>query len=209
MGNINWNNTIAKGPVVHYLDEMSKGVDAQQRLEDLKRGLVAARCNPQLDLAAILTEHLFDPFIAANKAGKLHDYLHDYWFDDQNSTVEFAALQPIAPAYAEGIIKTIELSLSGLRDERPKPIDSWWVVDHPKFEMLNLVNEHCVTLLIMTPRPVGIGAQGIWNPAAEAWSTVQVETGVAMTRRIENRPAKPGAEPVKDVAQVDAGVSRT
>jgi len=193
MSGIHADNSVAKGPVVHYLDELSKGADARQRLQDLQKALKVGRERPYHDLATIFAEHLFQPFIARSE--RLRTYLNDYWFDDRRPTVEFGELQPIAPAYAEGIIKTIDLSLGGMRDGRPKPIDAWWVVDHPKFEMLNLVNEHCVVLLIMTPRPIGIGARGIWNPAAEAWSTVPTSSGGAATHRIDNRPTKSDPEP--------------
>jgi hypothetical protein len=185
MGCIHARNSIAKGPVVYYLDELSKGSDAIQRLRDLQTALVAARDDGYRHIAAILAQHLFEPFMARSE--KLQAYLNNYWFDEGKPTVEFTDLQPIAAAYAEGLIKTIDLSLQGERGGRPKPIDGWWIVDHPKFEVLNLVNEHCVVLLIMTPRPTGIGARGIWNPAAEAWSTLQDPASGTSTERIENR----------------------
>src|SRR5262245_1167276 len=207
MGCIHAENSIAKGPVVHYLDELSKGADAVQRLQDLRSALKASRSLGYANIAAILAEHLFQPFIA--RSGKLELYLNDYWFDATKPTIEFADLQPIAPAYAEGLIKTIDLSLAEGRDGRPKPIDGWWIVDYPKFEILNLVNEKCVVLLIMTPRPTGIGTRGIWNPAAEAWSTVQMPLGHASTERIENRPPKTERVPATIAAtDTDRGADR-
>src|SRR5215475_9245867 len=171
MGVILPDSPIAKGPVVHYLDELSKGEDARLRLEELRRTLEDQRDCGYQDLATILAEHLFKPFTTVARSERIRAYLNDYWFDHRKATVEFTDLQPIAPAYGAGLIKTIDLSLAGVRDGRPKTIDGWWIVDHPRCEIINLTNDHCVTLLIMTPRPVGIGARGIWNPAVEAWST--------------------------------------
>jgi hypothetical protein len=205
MGCIHAGNSIAKGPVVHYLDELSKGADAVQRLQELRRALVAAGDHEYQDIAKVLADHLFQPFMARSE--KLRTYLSDYWFDESKSTVEFASLQPIAPAYAAGLIKTIDLSLVEGRNGRPKPIDGWWIVDHPKFEILNLVNEQCVVLLIMTPRPIGIGARGIWNPTAEAWSTVQTSAGVASTERIDNRITRVEEEPAPIAAIRPTGVA--
>src|SRR5690349_6615055 len=145
MGCIHARHSIAKGPVVYYLDELSKGPDANQRLRDLRTALVAARDRGYRDIASILAQHLFEPFMA--RSGKLQAYLNDYWFDETKPTAEFTDIQPIAAAYTEGLIKAIDLSLEGERDGRPKPIDGWWIVDHPKFEVLNLLNEHCVVLL--------------------------------------------------------------
>jgi hypothetical protein len=205
MGCIHAGNSIAKGPVVHYLDELSKGADAVQRLQELRRALVAAGDHAYQDIAMILAEHLFQPFMARSE--KLRTYLSDYWFDEGKPTVEFTGFQPIAPAYAAGLIKTIDLSLLEGRNGRPKPIDGWWIVDHPKFEILNLVNEQCVVLLIMTPRPIGIGARGIWNPTAEAWSTVQTSAGGASTERIDNRITKVEQEPATIAAIKPTGVA--
>ena len=200
MGCIHAGNTLAKGPVVYYLDELSKGVDAVQRLEELRNALRASREHGYKDVARTLAEHLFQPFTARSE--KLRLYLDDHWFGEAKPTLEFSDLQPIAPAYAEGLIKTIDLSLAEGHNGRPKPIDGWWIVDHPKFEILNLVNEHCIVLLIMTPRPTGIGARGIWNPAAEAWSTVQTLLSGTATERIENRTSSTERLPETLVAVV-------
>ena len=84
----------------------------------------------------------------------------------------------------------MDLSLGQSPHAKPKHIDAWWIVDHPSVEMINLVNENCVTLLIATPRPKLLNPAGIWSERAQAWSTVQAVSGATETRRLQNRPGK-------------------
>jgi hypothetical protein len=195
MGVLPPRNTVAKGPLVHCLDELSKRPDARERLEELQAALLTLRSSDYRRLEEVFEEHLFSHvYDDVQKIRNYRRYLRDYWFDETLATAEFSELQPIAPVYAEGVIKTLDLSLGESPRARPKRIDAWWIVDHPKVEMINLVNENCVTLLIATPRPKLLNPAGIWSERAEAWSTIQGVSGTTETRRHENRPKKEHSE---------------
>lgn len=181
-------NPAAKGVVTHCLDEISKRSNADELLGALASAIAALKAEGYTNLADVFASHLFAHIYTENdKIESFRKYLRDYWFDQSSKKVEFKNLQPIAPVYAEGVLKTISLAR-----EKGLPIDSWWVVDHPSVQMLNLVSDQQVTLIILTPRPEEVPPRGIWSPEAEAWVTAQSdEHEQAETWQIENRPAKP------------------
>jgi hypothetical protein len=122
------------------------------------------------DLELTFDQYIFSPLgVHANRIVAISGYLRSNWFDVDSPDVYFREMQPVAPIIGTGFLKTLELALKG--DPQPKPIDSWWILDYPDVEMINLVSERQVTLLMATPRPAGIHPTGIWEKTAEAYTT--------------------------------------
>jgi hypothetical protein len=121
----------------------------------------------------------------------LCDYLAKNWFSD-DPTAYFPG-QKVAQKYAEGVIRTLELSLNG--KPRPVPINAWWIIQpDPDVRIINLAEvddsgvtvSSSVTLLICTPMPPITGApssKSLWGDA-EAWVTSH-EGDAVVTHQIE------------------------
>jgi len=170
----------SKGPILYYLDEMSKRPNARELLERFGRALAEGAGSDYGDLIMTCDHHLFSP-LKVESVQKISDYLRIYWFDPSSADIYFPALQPIAPVLAIGIAKAIELSLR--QEGAVIPIDSWWIVDQPDVKVTNLVSPRQITLLFSTPRPPGSYPFGIWSKTAEAYSTAR--TGI-VTQRFDN-----------------------
>ena len=181
----------AKGPIPHWLDRCSVGPDARTRLQALRDAL--RKIGP--DYKGL--EEVFDTHLAAPHSndeafrGRLREHLNRHWFSDGPDT--FFPGQQMAKQYAEGVIKTVELSLGG--KPNPIPISAWWLIgDSKDVRMLNLAGvdsngvttSAAVTLLICTPMPPPVGApsnRSLWGDA-EIWATEQ-QGGTVVTRRHE------------------------
>lgn len=183
MGFIDPNVPVAKGPVTYCLDELSTRVnprkDARPRLVKLRKEIIGLKKVEFRGLEKVLAEHLLahiyrDPKKPdkpdQEKIKKVTEYLESYWFNEK--TGAWPHFQPIAPIYANGLLKTLNASLSS-RNRPPIPIDSYWTVGHSCVELVTLVSPRQVTLLIATPAPVEIAPSGIWGETSEAWATVR------------------------------------
>jgi hypothetical protein len=190
MSGIRQTNSVAKGPVLYCLEELSIRSNGRLLLEQARNAIADLASSGYRDLGHALAEHLVFPiFGVGKKSDKFMKYLIDYWLNPDSPTCEFVEHQPVCPVFGEGLVKTIDLSLRSSTGDLPKPIDTWWIVDHPKVEMINLVNKFCVTLLVATPRPLIIAPRGILNVEAEAWSTSQsILGGAPTTYQISNIP---------------------
>jgi hypothetical protein len=190
MSGIHRANSVAKGPVLYCLEELSIRSNGRSFLEGARNAIADLAPSRYRDLGHVLAEHLVFPiFGVGRKSEKFMKYLNDYWLNPDSPTCEFVEHQPVCPVFGEGLVKTIDLSLQLSTGDSPKPIDTWWIVDHPKVEMINLVSKFCVTLLVATPRPLIIAPRGILNVEAEAWSTSQaILGGTPTTYRISNIP---------------------
>jgi hypothetical protein len=181
----------AKGPIPHWLDCCSLGSDARARLQALLDAL--KKIGP--DYKGL--EDVFDSHLAALFSNdeafrrRLREHLKQHWFNDGSGS--FFPGQHVAQKYAEGVIKTVELSLKG--KQHPVPISAWWIIgDSKDVKMLNLAGvdgngvtvSAAVTLLICTPMPPPAGApsnRSLWGDA-EIWSTEQ-QANAVVTRRLE------------------------
>jgi hypothetical protein len=186
----------AKGPVPYCLDEVSKRRGARHRLELLRNALESAKPGYQ-GLEVIFDEHLIR-YIFPSQADRtrIAAHLKAHWFDP-TSRQRYFPNQDVARIYADGVLKTLELSLNGSRRGRAAPsvvpINAWWIVDLPRVKMLTLAEVRDgvtvggrVTLLILTPRPrnqreqPGSGASILGD--AVAWTTEQRDSEFVTVR---------------------------
>lgn len=163
-------HSFAKGPVLHYLDEMSRRPDARTLLQQLHGGIAENSGNNFVNLHQILDQHLLSPLkVGSATIAAISDYLHKHWTDEHSADTYFPEFQPIAAIVAEGLLKTLELSLAG--EPNPRPIDAWWLLDYSDVRVVNLVSPQQVTLLIKTPRPELPHPTDIWSGTAEGYTT--------------------------------------
>jgi hypothetical protein len=175
-------HSYAKGPVLHFLDEMSRRPDARALLEHLQRALEDKSRSNFSNVHEAFDQHLFSPLsVGSATIAGISGYLKKHWTDEKSSDTYFPEFQPVAPIVAEGLLKTLELSLAG--QPNPKPIDSWWLLDYPDFRVVNLVSPQQVTLLIKTPRPQTEHPTDIWSGSAEGYTTGRH----VITHKFENR----------------------
>jgi hypothetical protein len=186
----------AKGPIPYWLDRFSLGPGALARLLALLEALKKIRPNYH-GLETVFDTHLAS-HMAADTAFKqnLRNYLAKNWFDD--GPYSYFPGQKVAQKYAEGVIKTLELSLNG--KPHPVPINAWWMIQpDAEVRMLNLAEvDHSgvtvsssVTLLICTPLPPITEAPStrtLWGDA-EAWVTERQGDAI-VTRQIEKEPKR-------------------
>ncbi|HEX5470407.1 MAG TPA: hypothetical protein VFW73_00890 [Lacipirellulaceae bacterium] len=178
----------AKGAVCYCLDEFSKGRGARSRVNKLNDA-IASIAPSYAGLEDVFDEHLLSRVIPDSEQRKRKVVqLRDLWFGPDPSA-SFYPGKPVVQIYAEGVRKTLELSLKGRRGV--VPINAWWVLDCAEFRMLTLadVDEQGVTvggrvtLLIMTPQPRykgrPIGGPPILGTAAQAWVTEERRGHVA------------------------------
>src|SRR5260370_27612186 len=136
-----------KGPLPYCLDELSMRSSARDLLKELQSAIESLRRDNFDGLEGVFQRFLFPQAgIPEREAAKLTEYLKQYWFDKRSTNLFFAQFQPIAPLYATGILKTLELSLSGAPE--PVPIDSWCLVDLPQVEIINSDGKSKITLLL-------------------------------------------------------------
>jgi hypothetical protein len=181
MGLRSTDHSFSKGSVYVALDEMSTRADARELMERFARALSDKASAGFPDLEATFDQYLFAPLkMETARTAASMSYLRDYWFDATSKASYFPDDQPIAPICGMGLLKVIEESLKGRPN--PLPIDSWWLMDHDKFEVITLVSKQQVTMLVATPRPSGPTPTGIWSAAAEGYTTGRL--GI-VTRKFE------------------------
>jgi hypothetical protein len=181
----------AKGAICHGLEEFSKGPGSRKRITKLREA-IAALAPTYVGLTEVFDEHLLSHVFNPGERRRACAKLNEYWFNADSPTTLFAG-KPVARIYAEGVLRTLDLSLKGGR--RPVPIESWWVLDSTDFRMLNLTDVETgktvgdrVVLLIMTPRPAAGGptvSARILDDVAEAYSTEEKD-GAVLTRRVKS-----------------------
>jgi hypothetical protein len=191
-------NLGAKGPILHWLDRLSLGPAALARLLTLLEELKKIRPTYhglETVLDAYLASHMA---VEATFRHDLRDYLAKHWFSD--GPYSYFPGQKVAHKYAEGVIKTLELSVKG--KPHPVPINAWWIIQpDADVRMLTLADVDAsgvtvspsVTLLICTPLPAITGAPStrtLWGDA-EAWVTEQ-EGNAVITRQIEKEVRRGG-----------------
>ncbi len=170
MSDLFQSNPVAKGPIPYCLGQMSIRPNARALLEELRSGIESAHSNDFRELAAAFDKYLFQPTnFGAEKGTQATALLQKNWFDARSPDAFFPAFQPIAPLYAAGVLKTLELSLNGR--PAPLPIDAWWVLGYAQVELINLVTARQVTLLITTPYPPIIVMKMLLPDFTEVWTT--------------------------------------
>ncbi len=175
MGFVGPDFSIAKGPVTHCLDELSTGKGARKGLTALAKAVAGLRRKNFRGLEHVFAEHLFAYFYSQASIKKITEHLGTYWFNEQ--TGWWRDVQPIAPIYAVGLLKTIDESLRG--KSRPLPIDSYWIIGYRAVELMTLESKSQVTLLIVTPEPGNRAPSGIWGESSKVWVTVRRDGKVA------------------------------
>ncbi|HUK08424.1 MAG TPA: hypothetical protein VLX09_11190 [Stellaceae bacterium] len=165
---------VLKGPVPHCLERVSKGKGARARLQQLAAAVQAIA--PQYrGLENVLDENLLIYVFNEKQRKVITEHLRRNWFDD-NSPDAFFPGQPVASIYAKGLLKALELSLSG---RRVIPIKCWWIVDCVVVTLLTLAevqkrgpSNTPITLIILTPRPNKIATRkvrAILGNEGKAW----------------------------------------
>ena len=187
------NSVCARGPVPYWLGQCSIDARAVGRLTALLDAI--KRLGPTYaGLERAFDEHLGAHYCSnADLRRRIAEHLRQHWFSDGPGS--YFPGQKVAQIYAEGVIKTIELSLNGRH--HPVPINAWWIIDAADkvVRMLNLAEvdrngmtvSSSVTLMIMTPRPSDKSAPIrtlLWSDSA-AWETA-VQGSSVVTRQIEN-----------------------
>jgi len=147
---------ISKGPLCYYLDQLSHFKDAPRRLGALRKAVMALEKKGFEGLVPVFRKHIFEPCKTPN-TDAICKYLEANWFDDTGGW--WPHLQPIEPAFALGLVKTIDVAV-----EQVLPIDSYWLIIDEGFEMTVSESAQQVTLLIMTPQPPNPHAHGVWAP---------------------------------------------
>lgn len=171
-------SSVAKGPVTHCLDELSSGRGARKGITALAKGIASLRRKNFRGLEHVFAEHLFPSCYSKAAIKKITEYLGTYWFNE--GTGWWRDLQPIAPIYAVGLLKTLDESLRG--KSRPLPIDSYWIIGHRTVELMTLTNKSQVTLLIATPEPGKRAPSGIWGESSRVWITARRAGKVAASQ---------------------------
>lgn len=170
MGEFAPSHSYAKGPVFVGLDAMSVHMNARSLLGQLATGIDARRSSNYSDLDQVFAQFIFTPLgMTQALRPEALAYLHSTWYDASSKDNFFPDDQPIGPIIGKGFLKTIEISLKGTT--APVPIDSWWLMDHTDFEVINFVSPQQVTMLVCTPRPIGAVPTAIMSPTAEAYTT--------------------------------------
>ena len=178
----------AKGWIPYALEECSRMPEARAILEDLQDAIESLAPDYR-NLSEVFDQYLLSHVAPDNHRPKILRHLDRHWFGDDRGEAYFPD-QDVAAIYARGILSTLELSLRS--SGQPIPITSWWIVDAPDVKMLSFAEvdgrrsaEGVVTLLIMTPRPLGTpdSRRFILRDEAEVWVAEEVE-GLVVARRV-------------------------
>lgn len=165
-------NPIAKGPIPYCLEKLSTQPNARTLLEELRTKIEELRSSDFRGLEQVFEKYLFEPAnFGSEKSVQATKFLNKNWFDEKSSQAYFPSFQPIAPVYAAGVLKTIDLSLNGR--PAPLPIDAWWIMGYSDVELINFVNSRQVTLLIATPEPPTSVRKMLLPDHTEVWRTVR------------------------------------
>jgi hypothetical protein len=182
---------LARGVILHCLGETSIAADARPILQGLRDGIAA------IGPTYRGLETVFDDYLVVHTYGDervrrdVAEHLRRYWFDPNSPDTFFPGVE-VARIYAEGLLKTLDLALTGPNVAR---IDGWWLVDCKEVKLINLAHlkndsghvDGQVTLLILTPRPAVTGSVSqnpILGRSAEAWVTEKGAEAV-VTRRLK------------------------
>jgi hypothetical protein len=174
---------ITKGPLLYYLDQLSRSDASLSRLGALLAALEQLQPTYR-GLVDVFQQHLFLDYDPARMEA-LNNYLRRYWFDEVQGW--WRPQQPIEPVFCQGLIKalreaidnpiTVEDPAQGKR-LKALPIDSYWIVVGERFEMTICRSLQQVTLLILTPNPP-IPRPGIWDQDTPIWVVRRETTATA------------------------------
>jgi hypothetical protein len=174
---------IAKGPVLYYLDQLSRSDASISRLGALRTAIEQLQPTYR-GLVDVLRQHLFADYDPA-RVEALSNYLRSNWFDEAQGW--WRPQQPIEPVFCQGLIKALQESIDNpitvedpAQGKRQKalPIDSYWIVVGERFEMTVCRSLQQVTLLVMTPPPPN-PRPGIWDQDSPVWVVRRDTTSTA------------------------------
>ena len=103
----------AKGAICSALDRFSQGFGARNRIRSL-RDAIAALAPTYEGLSEAFDGHLLAHVFNTRQRSSAVAKLKDYWFDPDSPTTLFPG-KPVARIYAEGVLRTLDLSLRGGR----------------------------------------------------------------------------------------------
>lgn len=176
---------ITKGPVLYYLDQLSRSDASLSRLGMLLEALEQLQPTYR-GLMDVFQQHLFPDYDPA-RLEALNNYLRRYWFDEAQGW--WRSQQPIEPVFCQGLIKALQEAINNpitiavedpAQGKRQKalPIDSYWLVVGERFEMTICRSLQQVTLLILTPPPPN-PRPGIWDQDTPVWVVRRDTTAAA------------------------------
>lgn len=175
---------VAKGPVTHCLDVLSRKRTGAAKLKALRDAVYARRTKDFTGLEKVFEDFLFKPAGMKKEKVKLaSSYLKKYWFDEENGWWEDA--QPIAETFAAGLITAIDASIKRGTKKRPIPMDCYWLVGHEDVQIVTLQSPDQVTLLFVTPAPQNRKPGKIWSEWAKVSITARDTKGKVKTKNVK------------------------
>lgn len=183
MAAIGSKDCVAKGPVTHCLDQLSKQDNSSAKLKKLRDAIAGLEGEDFEGLEEVIAKDLFEPCdMPADKINTAKNYLKKYWFD------EGTRLWPnVTPdTFAAGMLEALDRSIEHSQDGKAFPMDCWWVTGRKDFKLATLKSDQQVTLLFMTPAPAAdkLRPGGIWSESSDAWVTSR-EGGKVQTDQVQ------------------------
>ena len=177
-------DSVAKGPVTHCLDVLSRKRGGASKLKKLRDAVFARRSKDFTGLEKVFEEYLFKPAGMKKEKIKLaSNYLKKHWFDEDKGWWEDA--QPIAETFATGMIKAIDASIRKGSKKKPIPMDCYWLVGHEDVQIVTLQSPDQVTLLFVTPAPKNRKPGKIWSEWAKVSITARDGKGKVKTNNVK------------------------
>src|SRR5258708_18231097 len=113
----------AKGAICYCLDEFSQGRGARTRVSALRKAIADLAPADYAGLTDVFDRHLVSHVISsADARQRIREHLNRFWFDASSRSPFFPGI-PVSRIYAEGLLRTLDLSLAG--GGRTVPINSW------------------------------------------------------------------------------------
>jgi hypothetical protein len=155
---------VTKGPLLFYLDRISRESNAKQKLEALLlelRNILPHVHNPSspYNLATTLKTHLYDAYGDYDQAQEATDHLAKDWLAHNGiENAMWHLYQPIEPIFCQGLITTLEEAIyqgqsPGSEPAKSLVINSHWVCAGFVYELVISRSFDQVSLLILTPPP--------------------------------------------------------
>lgn len=187
----------SKGTICRSLEKISLDpVHAMAWIVKL-RDTIKADAPNYPNLTAIFDLHAFEPAqVPPATRAQAIAHLNTFWFDAASPSAYFPGV-PVARIYAEGVVKTLDLSANGPHGT-VVPITAWWLLDVADVRLINMTEiDNGVTtgsyviLQICTPRPEpqpGIAPTPPWivGRNAEAFVTRGNRDDTVETLRVQD-----------------------
>jgi len=185
MAAIGSDDCVAKGPVTHCLDVLSKMKDGGAKLKKLRKAVFARRRRDFTGLEKVFAKDLFEASgMSQEKITRATDYLKKFWFDEEKGW--WQSQQPIAETFGEGLLKALDASLKPTKaGKKPIPMDCYWIIGNRQFQVLTLENPQQVTLLFLTPTPKNRKPGKIWSEWAKVSVTARRGDGNVQTTQVQ------------------------